>query len=205
MRSICSLPAASPAFLLHSLWCLQSFFYTCCYSSLLALLCSSFSPSLICTPRGITSVAYGSALAAAASLCSTGADCFVTRGSYWARKSLTDKICFFFLKGIKNDSLFFMQLNLRHFRRGRRRSGAVVAHTGYSPHQQDPHEVHRNILPHANALCHFHIAASINPATGRNCTKCLLQGNYNFLLACSVSICVTCSASYSISLMIQNV
>ncbi|XP_074022427.1 dmX-like protein 1 isoform X5 [Numenius arquata] len=58
-----------------------------------------------------------------------------------------------------------LELNLRHFRRGRRRSGAVVAHTGYAPHQQDPHEVHRNIPPHANALCHFHIAASINPAT----------------------------------------
>ncbi|XP_010560647.1 PREDICTED: dmX-like protein 1 isoform X5 [Haliaeetus leucocephalus] len=58
-----------------------------------------------------------------------------------------------------------LELNLRHFRRGRRRSGAVVAHTGYSPHQQDPHEVHRNTPPHANALCHFHIAASINPAT----------------------------------------
>uniref|UniRef100_A0A8C3C4Y2 Dmx like 1 n=1 Tax=Cairina moschata TaxID=8855 RepID=A0A8C3C4Y2_CAIMO len=61
-----------------------------------------------------------------------------------------------------------LELNLKHFRRGRRRSGAVVAHTGYSPHQQDPHEVHRNVPPHANALCHFHIAASINPATGRN-------------------------------------
>ncbi|XP_075597124.1 dmX-like protein 1 isoform X4 [Balearica regulorum gibbericeps] len=58
-----------------------------------------------------------------------------------------------------------LELNLRHFRRGKRRSGAVVAHTGYAPHQQDPHEVHRNIPPHANALCHFHIAASINPAT----------------------------------------
>ncbi|XP_054253479.1 dmX-like protein 1 isoform X2 [Indicator indicator] len=58
-----------------------------------------------------------------------------------------------------------LELNLRHFRRGRRRSGAVVAHTGYAPHQQDPHEVHRNTPPHANALCHFHIAASINPAT----------------------------------------
>ncbi|NWR38283.1 DMXL1 protein, partial [Tachuris rubrigastra] len=58
-----------------------------------------------------------------------------------------------------------LELNLRHFRRGRRRSGAVVAHTGYALHQQDPHEVHRNIPPHANALCHFHIAASINPAT----------------------------------------
>ncbi|KAK2512324.1 Dmxl1 [Columba guinea] len=58
-----------------------------------------------------------------------------------------------------------LELNLRHFRRGRRRSSAVVAHTGYAPHQQDPHEVHRNVAPHANALCHFHIAASINPAT----------------------------------------
>ncbi|KFW80490.1 DmX-like 1, partial [Manacus vitellinus] len=58
-----------------------------------------------------------------------------------------------------------LELNLRHFRRGRRRSSAVVAHTGYALHQQDPHEVHRNIAPHANALCHFHIAASINPAT----------------------------------------
>uniref|UniRef100_H1A4L6 Dmx like 1 n=1 Tax=Taeniopygia guttata TaxID=59729 RepID=H1A4L6_TAEGU len=58
-----------------------------------------------------------------------------------------------------------LELNLRHFRRGRRRSGAVVAHTGYALHQQDPHETHRNIPPHANALCHYHIAASINPAT----------------------------------------
>uniref|UniRef100_A0A672V457 DmX-like protein 1 n=1 Tax=Strigops habroptila TaxID=2489341 RepID=A0A672V457_STRHB len=58
-----------------------------------------------------------------------------------------------------------LELNLRHFRRGRRRTGAVVAHTGYAPHQRNAHEVHRNILPHANALCHFHIAASINPAT----------------------------------------
>ncbi|XP_066424857.1 dmX-like protein 1 isoform X4 [Molothrus aeneus] len=58
-----------------------------------------------------------------------------------------------------------LELNLRHFRRGRRRSGAVVAHTGYALHQQDPHEAHRNIPPHANALCHYHIAASINPAT----------------------------------------
>ncbi|XP_074669201.1 dmX-like protein 1 isoform X4 [Strix aluco] len=58
-----------------------------------------------------------------------------------------------------------LELNLKHFRRGRRRTGAVVAHTGYAPHQQDPHEVHKNIPPHANALCHFHIAASINPAT----------------------------------------
>ncbi|KAM4819523.1 dmX-like protein 1 isoform 7-T7 [Thomomys bottae] len=57
------------------------------------------------------------------------------------------------------------KVNLKHFRRGRRRSLALVAHTGYLPHQQDPHQVHRNTPLHANALCHFHIAASINPAT----------------------------------------
>ncbi|KAM5331615.1 dmX-like protein 1 isoform 4-T4 [Glossophaga mutica] len=58
-----------------------------------------------------------------------------------------------------------LDVNLRHFRRGRRRSLALAAHTGYLPHQQDPHQVHRNTPLHANALCHFHIAASINPAT----------------------------------------
>lgn len=79
-----------------------------------------------------------------------------------------------------------MQLNLRHFRRGRRRSGAVVAHTGYALHQQDPHEAHRSIPPHANALCHFHIAASINPATGKKCNACY-EVNSQFLLGtCSL-------------------
>ncbi|XP_063820250.1 dmX-like protein 1 isoform X2 [Pseudophryne corroboree] len=58
-----------------------------------------------------------------------------------------------------------LELNLRHFRRGRRRSSALVAHTGCPPNQQDAHEVHRNTPFHGNALCHFHIAASINPAT----------------------------------------
>ncbi|XP_066470085.1 dmX-like protein 1 [Tiliqua scincoides] len=57
-----------------------------------------------------------------------------------------------------------LELNLKPFRRGRRRSIAL-AHTGYLPHQQDPHEVHRNTPLQSNALCHFHIAASINPAT----------------------------------------
>ncbi|XP_067839109.1 dmX-like protein 1 isoform X4 [Heptranchias perlo] len=57
------------------------------------------------------------------------------------------------------------KLNIRPFRIGRRRSSGLVAHTGYLPHQQDAHEVHRNAPLHANSLCHFHIAASINPAT----------------------------------------
>ncbi|KAM4809558.1 dmX-like protein 1 [Rhinophrynus dorsalis] len=58
-----------------------------------------------------------------------------------------------------------LEINLRHFRRGRKRSLALLAHTGYPPHQQDAHDVHRNTPFHGNALCHFHIAASINPAT----------------------------------------
>nr|XP_014352268.1 PREDICTED: dmX-like protein 1 [Latimeria chalumnae] len=58
-----------------------------------------------------------------------------------------------------------LELNLKHFRRGRKRSAIIAAHTGYLPHQQNPHEVHRNATLHTNALCHFHIAASINPAT----------------------------------------
>ncbi|XP_078531680.1 dmX-like protein 1 isoform X3 [Lissotriton helveticus] len=58
-----------------------------------------------------------------------------------------------------------LELNLKHFRRRRRRSAALVAHTGYLPHQQDPHDAHRNSSLSANALCHFHIAGSINPTT----------------------------------------
>ncbi|XP_048383976.2 dmX-like protein 1 isoform X5 [Stegostoma tigrinum] len=57
------------------------------------------------------------------------------------------------------------KLNIRSFRIGRRRSSGLIAHSGYLPHQQDAHEVHRNSPLHANSLCHFHIAASINPAT----------------------------------------
>ncbi|KAM5192027.1 dmX-like protein 1 [Mantella aurantiaca] len=58
-----------------------------------------------------------------------------------------------------------IELNLKHFRRGRKKSLSLVAHTGYPPHQHDAHDVHRNTPFHGNALCHFHIAASINPAT----------------------------------------
>lgn len=44
--SVCSPPAPSPALLLHSPWCIQSFFYTCCYFSLLAAVVQHFFPSL---------------------------------------------------------------------------------------------------------------------------------------------------------------
>ncbi|XP_047187389.1 dmX-like protein 2 isoform X5 [Scophthalmus maximus] len=57
--------------------------------------------------------------------------------------------------------------HLKHLRRGRRRSSALVAHSELLPSQlgtQDTH-THRHIAHHANALCHFHISASINPNT----------------------------------------
>ncbi|NP_001289164.1 dmX-like protein 2 [Danio rerio] len=55
--------------------------------------------------------------------------------------------------------------HLKHLRRGRRRSSALVAHTEVLPSQLGSHETHRHISHHANALCHFHISASINPNT----------------------------------------
>uniref|UniRef100_A0A670JHL5 Dmx like 1 n=1 Tax=Podarcis muralis TaxID=64176 RepID=A0A670JHL5_PODMU len=74
-----------------------------------------------------------------------------------------------------------LELNLKPFRRGRRRSIAL-AHTGYLPHQQDAHEVHRNTPLQSNALCHFHIAASINPATGDYECQFLLYTWVQFIL-----------------------
>ncbi|XP_051512650.1 dmX-like protein 2 isoform X3 [Myxocyprinus asiaticus] len=55
--------------------------------------------------------------------------------------------------------------HLKHLRRGRRRSSALVAHTELLPSQLGSHETHQHISHHANALCHFHISASINPNT----------------------------------------
>uniref|UniRef100_A0A673L8V3 DmX-like protein 2 n=1 Tax=Sinocyclocheilus rhinocerous TaxID=307959 RepID=A0A673L8V3_9TELE len=55
--------------------------------------------------------------------------------------------------------------HLKHLRRGRRRSSALVAHTELLPSQLGSHETHRHISHHANALCHFHISASISPNT----------------------------------------
>uniref|UniRef100_A0A8C3SKA2 Dmx like 2 n=1 Tax=Chelydra serpentina TaxID=8475 RepID=A0A8C3SKA2_CHESE len=47
--------------------------------------------------------------------------------------------------------------------KGQRRSSVLITHTELLPDQQGSHEVQRHISHHANALCHFHIAASINP------------------------------------------
>ncbi|KAM8972061.1 dmX-like protein 2 isoform 2-T2 [Pelodytes ibericus] len=55
--------------------------------------------------------------------------------------------------------------HLKHLRRGRRRSSVLVAHTELLPSQPSQHDTHRHISHHANSLCHFHIAASINPNT----------------------------------------
>ncbi|KTF88467.1 hypothetical protein cypCar_00038336, partial [Cyprinus carpio] len=40
-----------------------------------------------------------------------------------------------------------------------------LSYSGPLPQQQNKHNAHRTNILHANALCHFHIAASINPAT----------------------------------------
>ncbi|XP_066499855.1 dmX-like protein 1 isoform X2 [Hoplias malabaricus] len=58
-----------------------------------------------------------------------------------------------------------LEMNLTESWRGPVRCTAQPAHTGPLPHQQNKHFTHRKSVPHANALCHFHIAASINPAT----------------------------------------
>ncbi|XP_019333157.1 dmX-like protein 2 isoform X4 [Alligator mississippiensis] len=55
--------------------------------------------------------------------------------------------------------------HLKNMRKGQRRSSVLVTHTELLPDQQGTHEVQRHISHHANALCHFHIAASINPNT----------------------------------------
>nr|XP_033775682.1 dmX-like protein 2 isoform X3 [Geotrypetes seraphini] len=55
--------------------------------------------------------------------------------------------------------------HLKHLRKGRRRSSVLAAHAELLPSQLSSHEVHRHISHHANSLCHFHIAASINPNT----------------------------------------
>ncbi|XP_029115252.1 dmX-like protein 1 isoform X2 [Scleropages formosus] len=67
---------------------------------------------------------------------------------------------------IQTQSRSTLELNLKDTWRGPERSLGQPAHTGFLPHQQDRHQAHRaNMTLHANALCHFHIAASINPAT----------------------------------------
>uniref|UniRef100_A0AAY4DLG9 RAVE complex protein Rav1 C-terminal domain-containing protein n=1 Tax=Denticeps clupeoides TaxID=299321 RepID=A0AAY4DLG9_9TELE len=58
-------------------------------------------------------------------------------------------------------------LNLRETRRDAPRH--LFSHMGPPSNQQSKQHLHKPPVPHANALCHFHIAASINPATGSTC------------------------------------
>uniref|UniRef100_A0A8B9KW47 Dmx like 1 n=1 Tax=Astyanax mexicanus TaxID=7994 RepID=A0A8B9KW47_ASTMX len=82
-------------------------------------------------------------------------------------------------------------LNLNESWRGPVRCTAQPAHTGLLPHQQNKHYTHRASIPHANALCHFHIAASINPATGNysipEFTLTTLSGSHPFTTHLPVS------------------
>ncbi|XP_062357744.1 dmX-like protein 2 isoform X6 [Cinclus cinclus] len=55
--------------------------------------------------------------------------------------------------------------HLKNMRKGQRRSSVLVTHTDARADQQGTHEVQRHISHQANALGHFHIAASINPNT----------------------------------------
>ncbi|XP_071611297.1 dmX-like protein 2 isoform X3 [Heliangelus exortis] len=54
---------------------------------------------------------------------------------------------------------------LKYMRKGQRRPTILTTHTDVLPNQQGTHEVQRHISHHANAVGHFHIAASINPNT----------------------------------------
>uniref|UniRef100_A0A4W5QJI7 Dmx like 1 n=1 Tax=Hucho hucho TaxID=62062 RepID=A0A4W5QJI7_9TELE len=64
-------------------------------------------------------------------------------------------------------AILLLQLNLQESWRAPLRGVAQPSLTGRLPTQQNSHHNHKtNSVPHANALCHFHIAASINPATG---------------------------------------
>ncbi|XP_062998573.1 dmX-like protein 2 isoform X2 [Elgaria multicarinata webbii] len=55
--------------------------------------------------------------------------------------------------------------HLKNMRKGQRRSSVLITHTEDLPNQLGTHEVQRHISHQANALCHFHITASINPNT----------------------------------------
>uniref|UniRef100_A0A8C6K009 RAVE complex protein Rav1 C-terminal domain-containing protein n=1 Tax=Melopsittacus undulatus TaxID=13146 RepID=A0A8C6K009_MELUD len=66
---------------------------------------------------------------------------------------------------VSQSGKMYNSMNLKNIRKGQRRSSVLVTHTDALPDQQGTHEVQRHISHHANALGHFHIAASINPNT----------------------------------------
>ncbi|XP_034288574.1 dmX-like protein 2 isoform X1 [Pantherophis guttatus] len=68
--------------------------------------------------------------------------------------------------------------HLKNLRKGQRRSSVLITHAEDLPNQLGVHEVQRHISHHANALCHFHIAASINPNT--DIPPALVKTPFNF-------------------------
>ncbi|XP_073674811.1 dmX-like protein 1 isoform X2 [Garra rufa] len=58
-----------------------------------------------------------------------------------------------------------LELKLKPSWREEVRCLSQLSYSGPLPQQQNKHYAHRTNMLHANALCHFHIAASINPAT----------------------------------------
>ncbi|XP_026565703.1 dmX-like protein 2 [Pseudonaja textilis] len=68
--------------------------------------------------------------------------------------------------------------HLKNLRKGQRRSSVLITHAEDLPNQLGVHEVQRHISHHANALCHFHIAASINPNT--DIPPALVKTAFNF-------------------------
>ncbi|XP_016107318.1 dmX-like protein 1 [Sinocyclocheilus grahami] len=58
-----------------------------------------------------------------------------------------------------------LELKLKPSWREEVRCLSQLSYSGPLPQQQNKHYSHRTNILHANALCHFHIAASINPAT----------------------------------------
>lgn len=62
----------------------------------------------------------------------------------------------------KDQNRNLAELSLAELNRGPVRG---MAHARPLPQQQNKHYTHRATIAHTNALCHFHIAASINPAT----------------------------------------
>ncbi|KAJ8285262.1 hypothetical protein GJAV_G00024780 [Gymnothorax javanicus] len=68
--------------------------------------------------------------------------------------------------GVRTQGRSSLELPLKDPWKGPARNWTQPSHMSFLPHQQNRHHAHWiNAIPHANALCHFHIAASINPAT----------------------------------------
>uniref|UniRef100_A0A8C7D6C8 Dmx like 1 n=1 Tax=Oncorhynchus kisutch TaxID=8019 RepID=A0A8C7D6C8_ONCKI len=78
-----------------------------------------------------------------------------------------DSVCRLWAETLLPSDSLLSGHTLSHIHNNGQSSVAQPSLTGRLPTQQNSHHNHKtNSVPHANALCHFHIAASINPATG---------------------------------------